>query len=107
MRYVYFVVPDLSYAGHARQVSMLAPGMNRADGAVGVYSLAGDGPFGAPLRAANVPVERLMGSAARDLGCPPPWMIPLATTAWSRIWLAGARRLAIACRHAIAANRTR
>ena len=66
MGHVYFVVPDLNYAGHARQVSLLAPGMNRADWAVGIYSLGGDGPFGPPLRAASFAVERQMGPAAPD-----------------------------------------
>jgi glycosyltransferase involved in cell wall biosynthesis len=66
MRYVYFVVPDLEYAGHARQVSLLAPGLSQAEWAVAVYSLAGDGPFGPTIRAASVPVERQMGAAARD-----------------------------------------
>src|SRR5262245_43181767 len=66
MRYVYFVVPDLDFAGHARQVSLLAPGLSRVDGAVGVFSLAGDGPFGQIIRAAGVAVERPMGAVANN-----------------------------------------
>jgi glycosyltransferase involved in cell wall biosynthesis len=66
MGHVYFVVPDLNYAGHARQVSLLAPAMNRADWAVGIYSLGGDGPFGPPLRTAGFAVEQQMGPAVRD-----------------------------------------
>ncbi|HJZ94488.1 MAG TPA: hypothetical protein VKE40_26725, partial [Gemmataceae bacterium] len=67
MRHVYFVVPDLGHAAHAKQVSLLAPEMVRAAWTARVYSLAGDGPFGDPLRAAGVPVERPSGSARRDL----------------------------------------
>src|SRR5262245_25732241 len=63
---VYFVVPDLDYAGHARQVSLLAPALRCADWSVAVYSLAGHGPFGPPLRAASVAVELQLGRSARD-----------------------------------------
>jgi glycosyltransferase involved in cell wall biosynthesis len=78
MRHVYLVVPDLSYAGHAKQVSLLAPGVVRAGWTAGVYSLAGDGPFGDPLRAAGVSVEQQTGSASRDLRswAALRWMIP-------------------------------
>jgi glycosyltransferase involved in cell wall biosynthesis len=78
MRHVYFVVPDLSYAGHAKQVSLLAPGVVRAGWTAGVYSLAGAGPFGDPLRAAGMSVERQSGSASRDLRswAVLRWMIP-------------------------------
>jgi glycosyltransferase involved in cell wall biosynthesis len=67
MSYVYFVVPDLGYAGHARQVSLLAPGLQCIDCTAGAYSLAGDGPFGQSLRANQVPVDHKMGHTARDL----------------------------------------
>jgi glycosyltransferase involved in cell wall biosynthesis len=64
MRYVCFVVPDLDFAGHARQVSLVASGLSRAGWAVGVHSLAGDGPLGPTICAAGIPVERPTGAAA-------------------------------------------
>jgi glycosyltransferase involved in cell wall biosynthesis len=78
MRHVYFVVPDLGYGSHGRQVSLLAPGLRRAEWSTSVYSLAGDGPFGPAIRAELVAVERQTGYAARDLRswAVLRWMIP-------------------------------
>jgi len=66
MSYVYFVVPDLGYGSHGRQVSLLAPGMNRSGWTAGVYSLAGDASFGPAIRVNSVSVEQHLGSAGRD-----------------------------------------
>jgi len=67
MRAVTFLVPDLGHASHAKQVSLLAPAMKAAGHPVFVFSLAGDGPFSAPLRAAGISVEGHRGRRFFDI----------------------------------------
>jgi glycosyltransferase involved in cell wall biosynthesis len=99
MRHVYFVVPDLGHAAHAKQVSLLAPAMVGAGWTAGVYSLAGDGPFGDVVRAAGVPVERQSGFAGRDLRSwgVLRWLVPSAGRGTVHAWgLHVFRRLMVA-----------
>lgn len=67
MRPVTFLVPDLGHASHAKQLSLVAPAMKAAGQAVNVFSLAGDGPFSAPLRKAGISVEGHRGRRFFDI----------------------------------------
>jgi glycosyltransferase involved in cell wall biosynthesis len=67
MRPVTFLIPDLGFGGHAKQVSLLAPALKAAGRAVSVFSLNGDGPFGNPIRSAGIAIEGQHGRRPWDL----------------------------------------
>jgi glycosyltransferase involved in cell wall biosynthesis len=67
MRPVNFLVPDLGYASHAKQVSLLAPAIQAAGHPVRVLSLAGPGPFAAALHDAGIVVAGRRGRRLLDI----------------------------------------
>ncbi len=57
MRPVTFIVPDLGYATHAKQVSLLAPPLKDTGRLITVFSLAGRGPFSERIQNAGIEIE--------------------------------------------------
>lgn len=56
---VFFLIPRLDYCGPAKQLCLLAAGLERPRFELVVCALHGDGPFAQSLRAAGVRVENL------------------------------------------------
>jgi glycosyltransferase involved in cell wall biosynthesis len=67
MRPVTFLLPDLGFSGHAKQLSLLGPALKGAGREVHVFSLGGDGPFGGSLRNAGISIEGRHGRRPWDL----------------------------------------
>ncbi len=57
MPHVQFVVPNLDYAGHSKQVALLAPALAARGWTIDVESFGGDGPFRSKLDATGIAVS--------------------------------------------------
>jgi glycosyltransferase involved in cell wall biosynthesis len=64
---VSFLIADLGYSSHAKQLSLIAPALKAVGRSVTVYSLTGDGPFAGPIRSAGISIEGRHGRRPWDL----------------------------------------